>query len=165
MPPRVLRAQERPLPTLNAVLMPATTALLPRLSLQRRTRSRNRFSSFVLRLSACLHARPLVPFYAPLCLSRASRRTVPLLFQSPRIYLFIEDRLWGCTTWIGSIVDRFYRFYSFYWVPVDFVGTDRWPIDDAKFEEGGDGAESKYEILISRIYRVSRDARMINWLD
>lgn len=76
MPPRVLRAQERPLPTLNAVLMPATTALLPRLSLQRRTRSRNRFSSFVLRLSACLHARPLVPFYAPLCLSRASRRTV-----------------------------------------------------------------------------------------
>lgn len=80
MPPRVLRAQERPLPTLNAVLMPATTALLPRLSLQRRTRSRNRFSSFVLRLSACLHARPLVPFYAPLCLSRASRRSVPLLF-------------------------------------------------------------------------------------
>lgn len=62
-------------------------------------------------------------------------------------------------------VDRFYRFYSFYWVPVDFVGTDRWPIDDAKFEEGGDGAESKCEILISRIYRVSRDARMINWLD
>lgn len=34
--------QERPLPTLNAVLMPATTGLPPRL--QRRTCSRNRFS-------------------------------------------------------------------------------------------------------------------------
>lgn len=148
MPPRVLRAQERPLPTLNAVLMPATTALLPRLSLQRRTRSRNRFSSFVLRLSACLHARPLVPFYAPLCLSRASRRSVPLLFQPPTIYLSIEDRLWGCTTWIGSIVDRFYRFYWFYSVPVDFVGIDhRWPIVDANFEEGGEGVQSKCEIF------------------
>lgn len=117
MPPRVLRAQERPLPTLNAVLMPATTALLPRLSLQRRTRSRNRFSSFVLRLSACLHARPLVPFYAPLCLSRASRRSVPLLFQPPTIYLSIEDRLWGCTTWIGSIADRFLS------VLIGFIGS------------------------------------------
>lgn len=55
--------QERPLPTLNAVLMPATTGLPPRL--QRRTCSRNRFSflldgssssRFALRKSA-VHAR------------------------------------------------------------------------------------------------------------
>lgn len=41
------RAQERLLPTLNAVLMPGTTGLPPQL--QRRTCSRNHFSSFLLR--------------------------------------------------------------------------------------------------------------------
>lgn len=42
-----LRVQERLLPTLNAVLMPGTTGLPPQL--QRRTCSRNHFSSFLLR--------------------------------------------------------------------------------------------------------------------
>lgn len=41
------RVQERLLPTLNAVLMPGTTGLPPQL--QRRTCSRNHFSSFLLR--------------------------------------------------------------------------------------------------------------------
>lgn len=56
--PAGLRAQERLLPTLNAVLMPATTGLPP---LQRRTCSRNRFSSFSAqtRLSRLSESRSL----------------------------------------------------------------------------------------------------------
>lgn len=54
-----LGVQERLLPTLNAVLMPSTTGLPPQL--QRRTCSRNRFSSFsaLLIVPSRFRSRPL----------------------------------------------------------------------------------------------------------
>ena len=78
----------------------------------------DRLASTTLSATAYAFTKPFFLFRPPpLCLSRASRRSVPLLFQPPTIYLSIEDRLWGCTTWIGSIADRFLS------VLIGFIGS------------------------------------------